>query len=354
MPDPSSAASPGSGEAAPVSLQDVREAAARLQGRVHRTPLLGSSTFSGLASAQVYFKAENLQKTGSFKVRGAFQHILRLPPERCAAGVVTVSAGNHAAAVAYAAASAGIPARVVMMQGASPVKLEATRAYGAALEIVPDAIQGFARAHQHEAESHAYFVHPFDHRWTVEGTGSVGLEVVEDLPDVDVVIAGVGGGGLLSGLALAVKELRPRARVYGVEPEGAAGLTRALEAGQVVRLEQLSTIADGLAAPFVGELNLSLCRRYVDGVVTVTDDEIVSALRLLLERSKLLVEPAGAAALAALLSGKIPDSHGRKIAVILSGGNIGPQTLTDLLGRKPQAANGDSGLSYPLNPCSAE
>ncbi len=335
MPDPSSAASPGSGEATPVSLQDVREAATRLQGRIHRTPLLGSSTFSSLASARVHLKAENLQKTGSFKVRGALQHVLQLAPERASGGVVTVSAGNHAAAVAFAAASAGMPAHVVMMQGASPAKLEATRAYGAEVEIVPDAVTGFACARRHEAEHGSYFIHPFDHPWTVAGTGTVGLEVVEDLPDVDIVIAGVGGGGLLSGLALAIKELRSAARVYGVEPEGADGLTRALEAGRVVRLERLDTIADGLAAPFAGELNLVLCRRYLDGVVRVTDSEIVSTMRLLLERTKLLVEPAGAAALAALLSGRIPDSQGRNIAVILSGGNIGPPTLMDLLGRKP-------------------
>ncbi len=305
-----------------VGVEEVRQAARSLAPYLHRTPMLGSRTLSERIGCSVHLKAELFQRTGSFKARGALHSILQLGPEEAARGVVTVSAGNHAQGVAYAARVAGVPATVVMFEGAVPSKVEATRGYGAKVLIEPDVHRAFATVERLREEQGLAFIHPFDSPTMIAGHGSLGLEILEDLPDVDTVVVPVGGGGLISGIAAALSGPDSHAKIFGVEPEGACGMTRALAAGKPVRLETLDTIADGLAAPFVGALNLEQVQARVEAVVTVTDRQIREALRLLLERSKLAAEPAGAAAVAALLAGKVPVSADDQVVAVVSGGNL--------------------------------
>ena len=314
------------------NLDDVRAAAERIAAHLHRTPLLGSRNLSALTGYELSFKCENLQKTGSFKPRGALNRIATLDPEATAPGVITISAGNHAQGVAYAAARLGVEAVVVMPETAVASKVEATRAYGACCVLHGDVHAAFEKLQELQEARGLTLVHPFDDPMLIAGHGTAGLETVEEASaPFDAVIAGIGGGGLIAGIATTFEALSPGTRVFGVEPEGAAAMTAALDAGSVVRLDQLDTIADGLAPPFVGELNLAIVRRAVKAVVTVTDSEIRAAMALLLERLKLLVEPAGAAAMAALMSGRIPVEPGARVAIVLSGGNVDVQRLANLL-----------------------
>lgn len=323
---------------APPTIADVRAAQARLAGRVHRTPLLSSHTLGAQIGLDgpAWLKAENLQKTGSFKVRGALNTIDHLSAEQKARGVITVSAGNHAQAVAWAARAAGVAATVVMAAAASPIKAAATRGYGA--EVIlhgANNLEAFAEMGRLRDERGLTLIHPFDAATTVAGTGTVGLELLEDLPDLgrgegagrDTVVVGIGGGGLSSGLAFALKTLRPGVRVVGVEPTGAPGMTRALAEGKPVSLASSQTIADGLAAPFVGALNLALVRDYVDEVILLDDEAILVGARFLLERAKLLAEPAGGAATGALLTGAVKVAPGATVVSIVSGGNVDPEKL---------------------------
>jgi threonine dehydratase len=314
-----------------VSLEDIRRARTLLHGRIHRTPLLSSATAArairhstgvDIADGRLYLKAEHLQKTGSFKPRGALSMLASLTPDERDRGVITLSAGNAAQAYAWAGAAAGVQVTVVMPAAAVQSKVDACIAYGAEV-ILHGAHTGetFERMQQVQRERNAIYVSPFDHPALIAGTGSVGLELLEELPDVDVVVVGVGGGGLISGLAAAMKESRPDIRVYGVEPENANAMRLALDAGQVVRL-QPSSVADGLGAPFAGEWTLATVQHYVDDVLLLDDATILGGLRFVLERTKQVVEPAGAAALAALLFGHVPLRRGDRVATILSGGNV--------------------------------
>ena len=315
-----------------LDLAAIRAARDRIAGRVHLTPTTTSSRLGQRAGVQLVLKCENLQKTGSFKVRGALTKLSSLSAEERARGVVTVSAGNHAQAVAWAARAAGIHAVVVMPEKASPAKVEASRGYGA--EVVlhgASGIQAFAHAHELERERGLVFVHPFDDEVVCSGAGTVGLELMEQVPDLDAVIVPIGGGGLISGVATAVKEISPRTRVYGVEPKGAPSTRMSLDAGHAVRLESLDTIADGLAAPMTGEVNYEIIRRYVDDVVLIDDDAIVQGMRELLVSTKLLAEPGGAAAVAALLARAIPVHENARVAAVVSGGNIDLARLATLL-----------------------
>ena len=232
-----------------------------------------------------------------------------------------MSAGNYAQAIAYATSIEKIPCTVVMPETAPAAKLDATRGYGATVILHDDRKTLFDRTEQVRKEKNAIFLHPFDDPDLIAGHGTVGLEIYEDVPDVEVVVVGIGGGGLMAGVAIALKSLNPRIRIIGVEPEGAAGMKRALEAGKPVPLEKIDTIADGLAAPYAGKLPLEIAQKYLDDLVIVNDDEIRAACRVVLERTKLLAEPAGAASVAALLAGKIPAAA-KKVVLILSGGNV--------------------------------
>jgi threonine dehydratase len=293
--------------------------------------MLSSRTLSGRTGARVHLKAELFQRTGSFKPRGVLAKVESLTAEERKRGVVTWSAGNAAQAVAWAAAAAGVDCRVFMWRTASPLKVAATRGYGAEVELEAEsAAEAYERLVAHVDRTGAVFVHPFDDPVLHAGHGSVGLEMLEDVPEVATLVVPIAGGGLISGVATAVKGLRPEARVIGVEPEGAATMSAALAAGKIVPITP-KTVADGLAAPFVGESTLAICRELVDEVVLVSDAQIEEAFRLLYSRAKLACEPAGAAATAALLAGKVPLEPDEDVAAVVSGGNVVPETASAIL-----------------------
>jgi threonine dehydratase len=298
-----------------------------LAGRVHRTPVFSSATLSRLTGARVFLKAELFQRTGSFKPRGVLYKIDSLSAEEQERGVITWSAGNAAQAVAWAAAQTGVDAFVVMWQGASAQKVEATRGYGATVDLEsPNAAEGLERMQRVARETGRTIVHPFDDPVLIAGHGSVGLEIVEDVPDVSVVVVPVGGGGLASGVALAVD-----ARVIGVEPELAAAMHEALTAEKPVPI-QPSSIADGLSSPIAGETTLAIFQERGVESVLVTEEEIEEAMRFLYRRAKLACEPAGAASTAALLAGKVTFEPGETVVAVVSGGNVAASTAVAILG----------------------
>ncbi|MGH2372994.1 MAG: threonine ammonia-lyase [bacterium] len=313
-----------------VTLDAIREARARIADRVHRTPIFSSQTLATMLGARVFLKAENLQKTGSFKPRGATNAVRLLGPEARARGIVTISAGNHAQAVAYAAAPEGLRCVVVMPSGAVAGKVAACRALGAEV-VLHGATTREAFAHFEELQRREGLipVHPFDDPDVIAGAGTVGLEIHEDVPDASLVVVPIGGGGLIGGIASALRGLGARVRIVGVEPVGSNAMRAALDAGRPVAIERINSIADGLGAPAVSARTLDLTQRLVDDVVTIPDSDIAAAVRLLLERAKLLVEPAGAAGLAALLGGHIRAAG--SIVIVLSGGNADLQRLKEWL-----------------------
>lgn len=312
-------------EAELLSLADVRAAADRIQPHVVKTPTLSGGAVAG---AGVWLKAENLQRTGSFKVRGAVNAVLQLSAEQRRRGVITLSAGNHGLALAYAAQVVGTRCVVVVRDDAPITKLEAIRRYGAEIVLTP-----LARWQERlEAEQRArdlHLVHPFDDPAVAAGQGTVGLEILAAVPDVHTLVVPVGGGGLISGIAVAVKQQRPTTRIIGVEPEQAPCVSESLAAGHPVVPSRLDTVADGLAAPYTRPFTLALIQRHVDEVRTVSDAAIIDALKLIALRGKLVVEPAGAASLAALLA---DPAIQRPVVAILSGGNLDGQRLAAWLG----------------------
>jgi threonine dehydratase len=314
-------------------LSAIHAARARIGNRVHVTPALRSTLLAAeCGAASLTLKCEALQKTGSFKVRGALNVISQLDPDARARGVVTVSAGNHAQAVAWAARAEGVRATVVMPANASKTKVAASTAYGADVILHGTAPDAFAMARQLADERGLVFLHPFEHAEIHAGAGTCGLEIVEQVPDVEIVVVPIGGGGLIAGVASAIKQSAPHVRIFGVEPTGADTMYRSLKVGRALALEApANTIADGLASPMAGEMCYDIVRQLVDEVVLVTDDEIAAAIRMLLSRTKLLTEPAGAAATAALLSGRIPSAAGARVVSIASGGNVDLARLRELL-----------------------
>jgi len=317
-----------------LEYEDVLEAVDRVEGVARHTPLKPSHSFSELVGADVHLKLENYQRTGAFKIRGATNRIETLTAEQQAAGVVTASAGNHAQGVALAASRLGVEATIVMPEQADVSKVEATERYGA--EVVlhgTDYNEAAARAHELEADEGLTYVHAFDDDVVMAGQGTLGVEVVEDLPAVDTVLVPIGGGGLVSGVATAVKGASPETRVIGVEAEGANSAARSLAAGHVVELAGVDTIADGLAARRVGDRTFEVIRERVDDVVTVSDSEIAVAVMLALERAKTLVEGAGAVPIAALLSEAVDVDPDEVVVPVLSGGNIDMNMLTTVLMR---------------------
>lgn len=295
---------------------------------MHRTPLLGSRSLGERIGASAFLKAESLQRTGSFKARGAVHAVGALSPAERAGGVVTMSAGNHAAAVAYAGRTFGVRVVVAMPETAPAAKVAATRAYGAEIRFAADTTRLMPIVDDLRAAGYR-FVHPWDD--VIPGTGTIGLEIVDDVPDVGLVVVPVGGGGLIAGIATAVRARRPGARVVGVQPEGAAAMRRSLDAGTPVRLERTDTIADGCTAPSVGVLALEIVRRLVDDVVVIPDEAIREGLRFLFERARLVAEPAGAVAAAALLCGAVRVRAGERVVAVLSGGNVDAARFADLL-----------------------
>ena len=313
------------------TLEQISSARERVSHRLHVTPVTRATLLGNEAGVALFLKCENLQKTGSFKTRGALNKLSMLDPAARERGVVTVSAGNHAQALAWAAGVMGVHATVVMPAMASQAKADASAAYGAEVIRHGSAFDAFDRAQSLATERALTFVHPFDDEHIMAGAGTTGLEILEQAPDVEAVIVPVGGGGLIAGIAAAIKQRRPTVRVYGVEPVGAAAMRESLDRGHAVRLEAVNTIADGLAAPMAGTLTYEVVRRYVDDVVLVTDEEIATAVRALLMRTKLLAEPAGAAGVAALLARKLPVRGGERVVAVLSGGNVDPEKLKGML-----------------------
>lgn len=314
-----------------ITLETIEQARDRIAPFVHRTPVLASRTLSGLTGARLLLKAENLQKTGAFKVRGAVNAVAQLAPEQRALGVVTFSAGNHGQGLAYAAAQFGAPCTVFMTENAVPSKVAAIQGYGAVTRQFPTIQQAIADMDRLRERTGAAFVSPFADEAVIAGQATIGLELLEQVEDLEQIVVPIGGGGMISGIALAMRLLRPGVRIVGVEPEGAPTMTRALRAGHPVTLESTDTFADGLTAPYTGELNLAIVRELVDDVVLVTDDEIATALKLVLDRTKLLVEGAAAASIAALLTGKAAVETGAVTVAMLSGGNIDLARLKAIL-----------------------
>ena len=316
---------------ADLTLNRLNEARRRIEGMVHRTPLLHSQTLSARIGAPVWLKCENLQKTGAFKVRGALNRLLTLSDEERARGVSTVSAGNHAQAVAWAATSADVSSTVVMMEHASPTKVRASREYGAEVILHGDASAAFHKVQEVSDERGLTFVHPFDDADVVAGHASCGLEILEDLPETGTIVVPVGGGGLSSSIAAAAALSGTEVDVWGVEPTGAPAMHASFSAGQAVQIDQVNTVADGLGPPMAGAINYEILSQHARGIVLVEDSEIVSAMMVLLERTKLLAEPSGAAGLAALLQGKIEVDKERPVVIVISGGNADLDQLARLI-----------------------
>jgi threonine dehydratase len=310
-----------------VAIDDIERARRVVAPLLHRTPLLSSRALAERIGAAAFLKAENLQRTGSFKPRGAVYAVSCLSPAQRAAGIVTMSAGNAAQAIAFAASTAHVKVTVAMPETAPKTKVDATRGYGAEVVFAPDVTKLIALVQDIQGRSGAYFLHPYDDAAMIAGHGTCALEIIEDLPDADLFVVGVGGGGLIAGIAVAVAAKRPGARVVGVEPSGAPTMRRALDAGEPVRLERVNTIADGLAAPIAGTLPLEIVRRLVSDVVLVDDDVIAEGVRFLATRAKLVAEPAGAAATGALLAGTVKARPGERVVAIVSGGNVDLERL---------------------------
>jgi threonine dehydratase len=316
-----------------VTLDDVKKAQQAMEGHVRPTPLYHSPNMSTQFGFPVYFKAENLQRAGSFKIRGAFTKLNSLTIEERAMGVVAASAGNHGQGVAFAASVLGISSTICMPEGAPITKIQATEAYGANVILHG---QSYDDAYQRAVElqqEHGYtFIHGFDDPYTIAGQGTIGLEILDELPDVETVFVPIGGGGLISGIALAMKALKPNVRIVGVQAAGAPAIFLSQQKGDLVYTDSVRTIADGIAIKCPGRLNWELIRQYVDEVVLVDEEEIAQSILVILERAKLMVEGAGAVGMAALLAEKVLDVKG-PVCVILSGGNIDVNILSRIIER---------------------
>jgi threonine dehydratase len=312
-----------------VTREDVLAARETIAGRVHRTPTLTSASLQRELGLPVYLKAELFQRTGSFKPRGVLNKLASLSADEKARGVIGISAGNHAQALAYASELEDVDALIVMWQGASEQKLEATRNYGGTVDLAASGPgDAFGRLHELIEETGRTLVHPFDDPLVIAGQGTVGLELAEDAPDADVVVVPVGGGGLVSGIAAAVG-----GRIVAVEPERSAALHDGLAAGEPVTIEPQS-VADGLNAPFAGKHCIEICRERAVESVLVSEDEIEAGFRFLYGRAKLACEPAGAAAVASLLAEKVPLGGAKSVAAVVSGGNVASETAAAILARR--------------------
>ena len=340
----------------PVSLEQIEDAARLLDGVIERTPVAHSRALSEQIGSEVFLKCENLQRSGSFKVRGAYVRMARLTEAEKAVGVVAASAGNHAQGVALAASRLGIAARIYMPQGAALPKIAATRSHGA--EVVLHGVnvdEALAEAKRYAEKNGAVFVHPFDNKDIIAGQGTLGLEILEQVPDVDTILVGVGGGGLLAGLSIAVRSLEEKLgkkiRIIGVQAEHAAAYPPSLAADALVPLKKVSTIADGIAVGRPGQLPFTIIKNLVDDVHTVSEDEIARALIFLMERNKLVVEPAGSVSVAALMSGSLKEKYGDlgTTVCLLSGGNIDPMLMLKVIQRGLSAAGRYMTIKLMLN-----
>jgi threonine dehydratase len=320
-----------------ISLDDVQRARERIGGRLHRTPLFTSATLSKRLDADVRFKAELFQRTGSFKPRGVLNKLATLTDDEKRRGLISISAGNHAQALAYASSLEGLDALVVMWEDASPMKIAAARGYGATVDTeAPDKVAAFERLDQLIDETGRTLVHPYNDPFVMAGQGTVGLEMLEDAPEAEVVLVQVGGGGLVSGIATAVKGINPEARVIAVEPERSPALHEGLKAGHVVHVEAESE-ADGLNGPYAGENCIALCSQLGVESILVSEYELKAGFAFMYGRMKLACELAGAATAAALLSGKVELESGQTVAAVVSGGNVALKSAAAILAAQDEA-----------------
>ncbi|WP_243343887.1 threonine ammonia-lyase [Anaerococcus sp. AGMB09787] len=310
-----------------LNLDSIKEARSILEGNIEKTPIYTASRMND----NLYIKMENLQKTGSFKLRGAFNKIAHLTEEEAKRGVISCSAGNHAQGVALSATKQGIKSYICIPSVAPLSKIEATRGYGGEVIIVDGTFDDAQkRAFELEKERNLTYVAPFDDEYVIAGQGTIGLEILEQLPDVKYIVVPIGGGGLISGIALAVKSIKPDVKIIGVEPESAASMYESRKAGKLVTLDSVKTMADGIAVKRPGNITFDLVEKYVDDIVTVSEDEITNAILRLLEESKVASEGAGASSIAAVLHGKYDFSDG-KVCAVLSGGNININTISQII-----------------------
>ena len=329
-----------------LSLNEVYKASHVLKSIIRHTDLIAAPTIR--KGCDIFIKPENLQITGSFKVRGASYMISQLSDEEKSRGVIACSAGNHAQGVALAAAKCGIKSTICLPAGAPISKVEATRSYGAEICLVPGVYDdAYNRALQLKDEKGMTFVHPFDNPLVIAGQGTIALEILDDMPNVDSIIVPVGGGGLISGVAYTAKQLNPNIKVYGVQAEGAPSMVQSIEHGTIERLSSVSTIADGIAVKEPGVHTFEYCQRYVDKIVTVSEDEISAAILHLLEKHKLIAEGAGAVSVAAAMFNKVPVK-GKKVVCLVSGGNIDVTILSRVIGRGLQTSGRSCSLKIEL------
>lgn len=315
-----------------ITFQEIQTAARRLERNAHRTPVATSDQLNDIVGAEVFCKCENLQRVGAFKFRGAFNLIGQLSEAQRESGVVAFSSGNHAQAVALVAKRLKIPAVIVMPRDSPAVKLAATHGYGAEVVLYDRLKDNRAVIAKQLSEKRGLtLVPPFDHPHIIAGQGTVALEFLADIPDLDFLVAPIGGGGLISGCSIAAHAMRPALRIVGVEPETANDTFLSLKQGTIISTTLSRSIADGLLSPAPGRLTFPVMQQHLESVALVTDEQIAEAVRFMLIRMKLLVEPSGAAGVAALMAGKVPDLRGKKVGVVLSGGNVDPVVLAKML-----------------------
>lgn len=330
-----------------MNLDKVYHAAYTLKDVIRETDVIKAPSLN--PDCNVFLKTENLQITGSFKVRGAYYKMSQLSPVDRAKGVIACSAGNHAQGVALAAQRSGIKATICLPDGAPISKVEATKSYGADVVLVPGVYDdAYNRALKLKDERGYTFIHPFDDEDVIAGQGTIGLEIINQIPNIDAVIVPIGGGGLISGIAFAIKTLNPRIKIYGVQAAGAPSMLNSVRDKKIEKLENVSTIADGIAVKQPGNITYTLCSKYVDGIVSVTDDEIAAAILQLIEKHKMIAEGAGAVPVAAVMFNKIPDLKGKNVCCVVSGGNIDVNILSRVINRGLQMSGRTSTLTIEL------
>lgn len=314
-----------------LDLKHFQEAKKRVDEVIIPTPLIYSEAFSKECKNQVYIKPENLQRTGAFKIRGAYNKIVKMDDEAKAKGLIASSAGNHAQGVAYAASKLGVKATIVMPQHTPLIKVEATEAHGAEVVLAGEVYdEAYQKACDLQKEHGYTFVHPFNDEDVIEGQGTIALEILEELPEADIILVPIGGGGLISGIACAAKQIKPTIKIIGVEPEGAASALAAINEDQVVALKEANTIADGTAVKEIGDMTFDYIKEYVDGIITVSDYELMDAFLLLVEKHKLIAENSGILSLAAL---KKLNEKNKKVVSLISGGNIDVLTISSMINK---------------------
>ena len=308
-----------------INIADIKKAYSNISSNIHRTPISTSTYLSQKFNSNFFFKQELFQKTGSFKIRGVLNKLSSLTTDQLKNGVVSLSSGNHAQAVAYGSKIYNISSTIVMPTYSTKSKIEATKGYGAKVIITDEDL--ISVVNEIQKETNATLIHPFDDDYIIAGQGTLGLEITEDMPDIDHIFTAIGGGGLISGICIAMKAHNPKIKIIGIEPEGADGMRQSLEKKKPVTLDSINTIADGLSAPFIGKRNFEIVQKHIDQLITVSDKEIIESMWLIFERTKLFVEPSAAAGLAPILFDKYKLPINSKAMFILCGGNIDKEKL---------------------------